>query len=170
MLNLYERVVVKRNIPEANLKAGDVAWLIDYVRHPEGGEDGYVLEIYNEQGEAIAVVSVPVSAIEPMEVNQQSRTRSTYLMNTKTTTTNEKRGGFVPSLAKPGQVTNRAGQYEERGPRGGKLPNPRQVTIEPGDKPLPPTSKPGNTWTQVTPSQSENKPGERKKDQNPPRG
>lgn len=50
---------------------------------------------------------------------------------------------------KPGEIPNRPGEYEERGPRGGQLPDPRQVTIEPGDKPLPPTQKPGRTWVRV---------------------
>ena len=33
MLDLYQRVVINRDVPKANLKAGGVAWLIDYVRH-----------------------------------------------------------------------------------------------------------------------------------------
>ena len=52
---------------------------------------------------------------------------------------------------KPGENPNRSGEYEERGPRGGKLPGPRQVTIEPGDKPLPPTRKPNRTWVRIGP-------------------
>lgn len=39
-----------------------------------------------------------------------------------------------------------AGDYEEVGPRGGKVDNPRDVHIDQGDR-LPPTSKPGNKWT-----------------------
>ena len=47
---------------------------------------------------------------------------------------------------KPGQTPARPGAYIERGPRGGEVPNPRRVTIESGDKPLPPTQQPGRTW------------------------
>ena len=49
-------------------------------------------------------------------------------------------------LQKPGQKPKGPGEYVERGPRGGDVQKPRQVTIEPGDSPLPPTQKPGRTW------------------------
>lgn len=49
-------------------------------------------------------------------------------------------------LQKPGEKPAKAGEYIERGPRGGKVEQARQVTIEPGDKPLPPTQKPGHKW------------------------
>jgi len=47
---------------------------------------------------------------------------------------------------KPGEKPEKPGQYIETGPRGGAVPNPRVVNIEPGDSPLPPTQKPGNRW------------------------
>lgn len=52
---------------------------------------------------------------------------------------------------KPGENPTRPGEYMERGPQGGKVPNPRQVTIEPGDKPLPPTQKPHRSWERIGP-------------------
>lgn len=52
---------------------------------------------------------------------------------------------------KPGEHPSKPGEYEERGPRGGQIRNPRTVTIEPGDKPLPPTQEPGRTWERVGP-------------------
>lgn len=52
-------------------------------------------------------------------------------------------------LQKPGETPRKPGEYVERGKRGGKVPNPRQVTIEPGDNPLPPTQKPGRRWERV---------------------
>jgi YjzC-like protein len=45
----------------------------------------------------------------------------------------------MANLQKPGEQPDRPGEYKEVGPRGGEVSNPRQVTIEPGDKPLPPT-------------------------------
>ena len=54
-------------------------------------------------------------------------------------------------LQKPGEEPNQPGEYEERGPRGGRLPNPRRVTMEPGDERLPPTQAPGNTWKRTGP-------------------
>ncbi len=48
---------------------------------------------------------------------------------------------------KPGTSTgNQGGIYQETGPRGGKVPNFATVA---DNKPLPPTTKPGNTWTQM---------------------
>ncbi|MCQ3804574.1 MAG: YjzC family protein [Acidimicrobiia bacterium] len=52
---------------------------------------------------------------------------------------------------KPGEKPHRPGEYLEVGPRGGKVPDPRQVTIEPGDSPLPPTQRPGRTWKRTGP-------------------
>ncbi len=52
---------------------------------------------------------------------------------------------------KPGEIPAKPGEYGERGPRGGQIPNPRRVTIEPGDKPLPPTQKPDRTWVREGP-------------------
>ncbi len=51
-LELYQQVVLTRDLPEHHLKQGDVATLIDYVPHPTGKEDGCVLEIFNAIGES----------------------------------------------------------------------------------------------------------------------
>lgn len=55
----------------------------------------------------------------------------------------------MPNTQKPGEKPNKSGEYEERGPRGGELPNPRQVTIEPNDDKLPPTQEPNRTWVRI---------------------
>ena len=52
---------------------------------------------------------------------------------------------------KPGEKPKKPGEYKEKGPRGGEVDNPRQVTIETGDTPLPPTQKPDRTWERVGP-------------------
>ena len=49
---------------------------------------------------------------------------------------------------KPGEIADRPGEYEERGPRGGQVDNPRVVTIDPGDR-LPPTQEPDRTWERI---------------------
>ncbi len=67
---LYQRVVVNRDIPDENLKKGDVAWIIDYLVHPSGGEEGAILEVYNALGESIRVATVPVSAIGTLRADQ----------------------------------------------------------------------------------------------------
>lgn len=57
----------------------------------------------------------------------------------------------MSSQQKPGDTPGRPGEYIEVGPRGGVVPNPRQVTIEPGDAPLPPTQEPGRGWRRIGP-------------------
>ena len=52
---------------------------------------------------------------------------------------------------RPGERPRTSGEFEERGPRGGQIPNPRVVTIEPGDAPLPPTTESGRTWVRIGP-------------------
>jgi hypothetical protein len=58
----------------------------------------------------------------------------------------------MSDLQKPGEVPATPGEYIERGPRGGEVADPRQVTIEPGDHPLPPTQEPGRTWERIGPA------------------
>ena len=57
----------------------------------------------------------------------------------------------MPNRQKPGEKPNKPGEYVERGSRGGKVKDPRQVTIEPGDDKLPPTQEPGRTWERISP-------------------
>ena len=52
---------------------------------------------------------------------------------------------------KPGENPSKPGEYVERGSRGGNVPNPRKVTIERGDKPMPPTQKPNRQWERTGP-------------------
>jgi hypothetical protein len=65
-LELYQYVALSRDIPEHNLKRRDVVMLIDNVTHPSGGEDGYILEVFNATGDSMAVFTVPVSAVEKL--------------------------------------------------------------------------------------------------------
>lgn len=67
---LYQRVAVNRDLPAEHLKKGDVAWVIDYLPHPRGGEEGAILEVYNVLGESIQIATVPVSAIESLRADQ----------------------------------------------------------------------------------------------------
>ncbi|EKA2634135.1 YjzC family protein [Vibrio alginolyticus] len=55
----------------------------------------------------------------------------------------------MTNTQKPGEKPNKPGEYEERGPRGGQVNKPRQVTIEPGDDKLPPTQEKDRTWVRV---------------------
>lgn len=71
---LYKRVVLTRDIPEANLKRGDTAMYIDYLPVKEG-EAGAILEVFNALGESIDVVAVPISAIEPLRADYMPSVR-----------------------------------------------------------------------------------------------
>ena len=65
-LELYQDISLTRDIPDSQLRAGDVATLVDFVPHPQGGEEGCVLEVFNAVGESLAVVTVPASAIQAL--------------------------------------------------------------------------------------------------------
>jgi hypothetical protein len=75
-LELYQEVALTRDVPEHRLRADDVATLIDFVSHPTGGEDGCILEVFNAIGESIAVVAVPVSAVEALRADKILTVRS----------------------------------------------------------------------------------------------
>ena len=74
-LELYSEVALTQNIADHNLKIGDVATLVDFVPHPQGGEEGCVLEIFNAVGESIGVVTVPISAIKSLSASEILTTR-----------------------------------------------------------------------------------------------
>ena len=69
-IELYEQVALKQDLPDYGLKQGDIATLVDYVSHPEGGEEGCILEVFNAVGESIAVIVVPISAIAPLPADE----------------------------------------------------------------------------------------------------
>jgi hypothetical protein len=45
-MELYQEVSLTRDLPEYGLRAGDIATLVDFVPHPNNGEEGCVLEIF----------------------------------------------------------------------------------------------------------------------------
>jgi hypothetical protein len=72
---LFEEVVLKRDIPDKDLKRGDVATIVE--QHPVSeGENGYTLEIFNAIGETIAVITVPESSVEALSKDDIFSVRS----------------------------------------------------------------------------------------------
>jgi hypothetical protein len=69
-LPLYQRVALKRDLLEHNLRRGDVATLLDFVPHPGNGEQGCVVEVFNALGESIAVIAVPESDLEGLRADE----------------------------------------------------------------------------------------------------
>ena len=72
---LFSEVTLTQNLDEYNLKVGDVATLVDFVPHPDGKEDGCILEIFNAVDKSINVVIVFQNAIQPLQANQVLTTR-----------------------------------------------------------------------------------------------
>lgn len=66
----FQRVALTHDLVEHRLCAGDVAYVVDLVPHPGGGETGCVLEVFNALGESIATVAVPLSAVEPLAADE----------------------------------------------------------------------------------------------------
>ncbi len=60
---MFEEVVLGRNVPEKNLKTGDIATVVEHYPVSEG-EDGYTLEVFNAVGDTIAVITLPESSIQ----------------------------------------------------------------------------------------------------------
>jgi hypothetical protein len=73
---LYQEVALTRDFPEYELKAGDIATLIDFVDHPSGGEKGCVLEVFNAVGESLTVIAVPISTVEALRSDEILTVRS----------------------------------------------------------------------------------------------
>ncbi|MCY7272401.1 MAG: DUF4926 domain-containing protein [Phormidesmis sp. CAN_BIN44] len=69
-LKLYQEVALTRDLPESELRAGDIATLVDFVSHPNGGEEGCVLEVFNAVGESLAVIAVPISTVEVLRSDE----------------------------------------------------------------------------------------------------
>lgn len=74
-LKLYQEVTLLHDVPDANMKSGDVAMLVGYVPPPRGGEEGAILEVFNAVGESVGVVTVPVSAIAPLRADHMPAVR-----------------------------------------------------------------------------------------------
>jgi hypothetical protein len=75
-MDLYQEVALTCDLPEYDLRAGDIATLIDFVPHPSHGEEGCVLEVFNAIGDSLAVIAVPTSVIEPLRSDEILAVRS----------------------------------------------------------------------------------------------
>ncbi|MEG4574785.1 DUF4926 domain-containing protein [Microcoleus sp. N3A4] len=75
-LELYQEAALTRDLPEYQLKAGDIATLVNFVSHPSGGEEGCLLEIFNAVGESMTVIAVPISTVEVLRPDEILTVRS----------------------------------------------------------------------------------------------
>jgi hypothetical protein len=59
---MYSDVVLKENVPDADLRAGDVGTVVE--RHEVSGlEDGYSVEFFDMTGRTVAVVTLGESRL-----------------------------------------------------------------------------------------------------------
>ena len=75
-LELYQEVALTPDLPEYQLRGGDIATLIDFVSHPSGGEEGCLLEVLNAVGESLTVIAVPISTLEVLGPDEILTVRS----------------------------------------------------------------------------------------------
>lgn len=62
---LYTDAALARDIPEHQLRRGDVVKIIDF-HASSNGESGYSIEVFNALGDTLAVTAVPESALESL--------------------------------------------------------------------------------------------------------
>ena len=66
---LYSEAVLTRDLPEHNLRRGDVVVIVDH-HVARDGEEGYSIEVFNATGDTIAVTTVPESHLEPLRSDE----------------------------------------------------------------------------------------------------
>ena len=60
---LYRDVILTRDVPEQDLRAGDVGTVVDRHVVPGVAEDGYSVEFFDMTGNTVAVVTLPAGAL-----------------------------------------------------------------------------------------------------------
>lgn len=66
---MFTEVQLKQDFPEYNLAQGSAAIVVDYCPRPEGQEDGYVLEVLDENGQGFSVIAIAESQISSLAVS-----------------------------------------------------------------------------------------------------
>ena len=61
---LFTRVALADDLPNENLRRGDLATIVEYYEGSPGQEPGYELEVFNAVGDTFAVVTARESQIE----------------------------------------------------------------------------------------------------------
>jgi hypothetical protein len=74
---LFQRVVLTRDLPKEGLRAGDVGVVVEH--HPSRGNtpEGYELEFFTATGQTVAVVSVPADQVREASDHEVLSVRST---------------------------------------------------------------------------------------------
>ena len=72
---LFTRVALAEDLPQENLRRGDVATIVEYYEGRSGQEPGYELEVFNALGDTF-VVTVRESQIESLRRDELLSVRS----------------------------------------------------------------------------------------------
>ena len=62
---LFSRVILIQDIAEENLIAGDMGTVVEFHPPTEHYPEGYEVEFFAGNGETIAIVSIPATALGP---------------------------------------------------------------------------------------------------------
>jgi hypothetical protein len=66
-LQLFDRAVLMKDLPEKGLRAGDVGVVVELYEARGDAPEGYELEFFSARGVSVAVVSVPATAVRVAE-------------------------------------------------------------------------------------------------------
>ncbi|MBI2435484.1 MAG: DUF4926 domain-containing protein [Candidatus Hydrogenedentes bacterium] len=72
---LFQDVILKRDLPDDELLAGDVGTVVEQHVVP-GSEDGYSVEFFDMTGRTVAVVTVPESALRAPTIADRPTVRA----------------------------------------------------------------------------------------------
>ena len=74
---LFQRVVLTRDLPEQGLRAGDVGVVVEHYPARGNTPEGYELEFFTATGQTVAVVSVPADQVREASDHEVLSVRST---------------------------------------------------------------------------------------------
>ena len=69
-IELYKQAALSADLPQHDLKAGDVGTVVEILPHPQGGPRGIMLEVFNALGETVTVVTVSETQVEPLSADE----------------------------------------------------------------------------------------------------
>jgi hypothetical protein len=72
---MFSRVVLTREVAGEDLRAGDVATVVEEHRDASGRVVGFEVELFSAAGDTLAVASVPVDAVRQASSSDRLTTR-----------------------------------------------------------------------------------------------
>ena len=72
---LFTRVALADDLPNENIRRGDLATVVEYYEGSPGQEPGYELEVFNAVGDTYAVVTARESQIECLRKDERLSVR-----------------------------------------------------------------------------------------------